>query len=135
MWYPCFSPLSWFNCCYLGSYSAWSAATLERLISVCLTALAGRPGCGRRPGPLQVTVVVAVRCEDHHRVFVLPLLVGLQGSREGVELGIAVIGCPVHACCLGVRFTPAFLHPPVGGGADLAQLLLHGSQDLGAPAF
>src|SRR3989304_8939869 len=99
------------------------------------TCSANWPGCGRRPGPLQVTVVVAVRREDHRRVFVLLLLVCLQGSREGVELGIAAIGGPVHAGCLGVGFAPNFLHPPVGGGADLAQLLLHGPQDLSALAF
>src|SRR3989338_11384785 len=92
-----------------------------------LTALASRrsrgcPGRGSDPGVLQVPVVVAVRGEDERGVLVLPLLVGLERAREGVELGIAVIGAAVHARGLGVSLPPDLLDLPVGGRAGLAPL-------------
>ena len=54
---------------------------------------------------------------------------GVLAHRHAITDGVE------NARRLGVGFSAYFLHPPIGVRADLAQLLFHLPQDLGAPAL
>jgi hypothetical protein len=84
---------------------------------------------------LQIPVEVAVCREDQHGILIYAVFVRFDGSRECIELGVPVKGVTVDPCGLRIGLALNLLHLPVGHGADLAEVLFHGPQDLRTSAL